>query len=284
MRYLVYFSHMIPHTDTYPITGLVHSIETLGAVDGPGLRTVVFFQGCPLQCSFCHNIDCTLKKGGTVYTPNELVEVVLKNRSYWESHGESSSSSAASVVKGGVTISGGEPTYQPDFLRMVLQRLHNENVHTAVDSCSVTSQQILDELLPFVDLWMLSIKHMDDAQHRLLTNGASNSSILDNIEHLDAQISAQNLKSKIRVRFLVIPGITDSVDHSKQLGKFVQSIRNLEVLEVLSYGSHGKHKWIELYGEYKLGHVRDATTKDVQKVVQDLEEFSLPLLYEESKS
>lgn len=157
----------IPH-----VTGYVHSIETLGAVDGPGLRTVVFLQGCPLRCKFCHNVDCTLKEGGTAYSAAELVQKVLQNKEYWTQY------DAGKEIRGGVTISGGEPTYQSAFLYEVLHALQQEGVHTAIDSCSVTSKSVIKELVPVVDYWMLSVKHMDDTEHRTIT-GATNKIILE---------------------------------------------------------------------------------------------------------
>ncbi len=271
-------------TADHPITGAVHSIETMGAVDGPGLRTVVFLQGCPLKCAFCHNIDCSIPSGGTYYTVDALVEEILKNRAYWKTYGSPATDDAAVPVQGGVTFSGGEPTMQHSFLINLLQQLKEEGVHTAIDSCSVTSPEVVRSLVPYIDLFMLSIKHMDDEKHLWLT-GASNRQTLSNIRMLDAELSDWNkdhtdqLSKQIRVRFLVIPGITDQPEHLRALGEFVQELNNLEVLEILAYGTHGKHKWIELFGKYDLDGVRDATRDDLVKAAAVLEPFELPLKY-----
>ncbi|MFW5704180.1 MAG: radical SAM protein [Patescibacteria group bacterium] len=259
------------------ITGTVHSIETMGTVDGPGLRTVVFLQGCPLKCKFCHNIDCSIPDGGSDYTVEGLVSRLLKNQAYWSSYDEQAPSME---VKGGVTFSGGEPTVQHAFLLQVLQRLKQEHVHTAIDSCSVTSTDVLRSLVPYIDLFMLSIKHMDDDQHRWLT-GTSNVRILSNIQFLDAELSDYNkrhsTKKQIRARFLVIPGLTDDEAHVQNLGAFVQKLNNLETFEILPYGSHGRFKWQELFGKYDLDGIRDATIEDVRRIMSLLEPFGIPL-------
>ncbi len=259
--------------------GTVHSIETMGAVDGPGLRTVVFLQGCPLRCKFCHNIDCASQTDGKPYSVEELVAVLLKNKAYWGNPGKNL---PESPVTGGVTFSGGEPTVQHVFLREVLIALKKHDVHTAIDSCSVTSQSVLKTLIPYVDLWMLSIKHMNQQAHTSLT-GTTNTMILDNIRYIDQELTSYNARSgthkQIRTRFLVIPGLTDAEEHLKKLGSFVQQLKNLECLELLPYGTHGKHKWEELYGRYPLEGVPDASRADLDRAAALLKPFSLPLLY-----
>ena len=168
--------------------GYIHSIESLGTLDGPGLRTVVFLQGCPLKCKYCHNIDCATKEKGKQIDHTEVVERVMKNREYWNG-------------SGGVTLSGGEPTFQPEFLYEILKVLHEKGVHTAVDSCLVTKREVIDNLLPVTSYWMVSIKHMDDEVHKELT-GSSNKLIFENVQYLDSLLKDKRL----RIRFLVIPG------------------------------------------------------------------------------
>lgn len=258
-----------------PVEGYVHSIETLGALDGPGLRTVVFLQGCPLRCKFCHNVDCTLQDAGTSYSVDALVQKLLKNKAYWDQY------SSKDQIRGGVTISGGEPTYQSAFVFEVLSVLKQHGVHTAIDSCSVTSKHVIQQLIPVVDYWMLSIKHMDNEEHKTLT-GSANKTILENILFLDEEITQFNAEhgtdKKIRLRFVVIPGITDSRTHITAVGKFAAQITNLDVLELLPYGTHGKEKWIKLYGAYPLEGVREATKDDLLKAQSVLSPFSVPLM------
>jgi pyruvate formate lyase activating enzyme len=269
-------------TTSNEITGAVHSIETMGTLDGPGLRTVVFLQGCPLKCKFCHNIDCSIPDAGKEYTAQQLVDELLKNRAYWEQYDPAHQETTPDglPIRGGVTFSGGEPTFQHSFLVNVLQLLTKEGVHTAIDSCSVTTPEVIRSLVPYIDLFMLSIKHMDDQKHQWLT-GSTNRQTLHNIQMLDAELSDYNkqhqTRKQIRIRFLVIPGITDDPQHLLDLGAFVQQLNNLENLEILGYGTHGRHKWIELFGKYDLDGVREATKDDLETAAQTLAPLQLPL-------
>lgn len=253
------------------VSGFIHSIESLGTMDGPGLRTVIFLQGCPLKCKFCHNIDCSVQTENNKISAEELVQKVLSGRSYWESYDNSDD------MKGGVTISGGDPTFQPEFLLEILKLLKAENIHTAVDTCLMTSTETIDSIFPYVDLWMCSVKHTDDRQHKALT-GTSNKKILQNLTYLDDKISKSNSASQIRIRFLIIPGLTDSKENVEKTAEITKSLKNLEAAEVLAYGSHGKYKWIELFGKYELEGVPDATEKDTEKVRKVFRKMDIPLV------
>ncbi len=239
--------------------GYIHSIESMGTLDGPGIRTVVFFQGCPLRCKFCHNVDTNKPNQGQEYTVEDLVEKVLKNKEYWKE-------------TGGVTVSGGEPLLQPEFLLEFLKVLKANNIHTAVDTCLKTNQRVLDTLLPYVDLWMVSIKEFDSNKHFDLTR-SYNEEILDNIKYLNQK------DAKIRIRFLVIPTITDYAELIEKLGGFLSNLNNLESLELLAYGTHGKNKWYELFGEYHLEDIREATKFDLEAVNAQLEKFNLNVIF-----
>ncbi len=235
--------------------GYIHSIETLGALDGPGLRTVIFMQGCPLKCQFCHNIDCTIKQKGTKFSPKDLAKKVLSNKAYW---GET----------GGITISGGEPTFQEEFLLEFVKIIKKERVNIAIDTCLITSSKFIETLLPYIDLWMVSIKHMDDIIHKNLT-GPGNKKILENIIILDELLT--NSSQQFRIRFLVIPGITDGKENIVALGEFLSKLKSNILVELLAYKEYGKYKWIELFGQYKLeGKTREANRKDLEKVASVL--------------
>jgi pyruvate formate lyase activating enzyme len=247
------------------LIGKVHSVESLGTLDGPGLRTVVFLQGCPLRCKFCHNIDCTLREGGTEYAVGELVNKILSNKPYWG-------------ARGGVTFSGGEPTFQNKFLLACLEKLKEEGVNVALDTCMMNSLFVIETLLKFVDLWMITIKHMDPVEHKELT-GIRNEVILRNIRYLDELITEHKLKAKIRIRVLVIPEINDSEENLKKLGEFVSQVKNLEVVELLAYSTHGRHKWLKLFGEYPLEGVRAATKDDLQRAMDILSEYEFEFKY-----
>ena len=254
----------------------IHSIESLGTLDGPGLRSVVFFQGCPLRCKFCHNIDCTLHSGGEQYTVKRLFAHVITNQPYWGRY-SSSHDYDPNCVTGGVTLSGGDPTFQPEFLIRFCKELAQKDVHTAIDTALLTTHKTIDKLLPYANLWMVSVKHMDSAKHKSIT-GVDNHVIFDNIRYLDTKITEEGLSSKIRIRFVVIPGLTNSKAHLRKFGKFIKEIKNLDVLELLPYGSHGKYKWIEIFGKYELEDVPDAEDEDVQKAKRTLEEFEVEMI------
>lgn len=234
------------------IIGRIHSIESMGTLDGPGIRTVIFFQGCPLKCQFCHNIDSTLATGGTSYTPQKLADKVLSYSSYWKKDGN--------IINGGITLSGGDAVLQVDFLKEFLPIVKAQNVHVAMDTSLYTSQQVIKDLLPYIDLWMVSMKHMDDAFHKKLT-GVSNVPILNNIELLDNLLT----EPKLRIRYLIVPEITDSEENISAMAKKIKTLKHLESIEILKYSNIGRFKWIELFGNYALEAVREATDDDVEK-------------------
>lgn len=280
-------------------TGRIHSIETMGTLDGPGLRTVVFFQGCPLRCKYCHNVDSTLSEGGTIYTVSALLQKVLRDRVYWENYshrpsfavalrrGESQvadagvAGGATSLASdsGGVTISGGDPVFQPEFLVAFVAALREVDVHVAVDTSLACTEDVIDQLVPLVNLWMISLKEFDSERHRMLT-GVGNKKIQANIRYLDNQITAisPGHLPKIRHRYVLLPGMTDSGEMLSALGEHCASIQNFELLELLPYSSLGKHKWIEVFGKYDLESIRDGTEEDVKRAKAFLAKFAIPLL------
>lgn len=262
------------------MTGYIHSIETFGTLDGPGVRTVVFLQGCPNRCKFCHNPDSVLKDGGTEYSVDNLVEEILKGKEYWKDY--STTPNPDSRVKGGVTFSGGEPLYQYNYLLEVVKKLKDNEVHVVVDTSANATFEEMQDLMPYVDLWMISVKQMFNAVHKKLI-GVSNDNILSNIKSLDSAITKYNktheTKKQIRIRFVIIPGITDTEKHLKSLGEFVSSIKNLEVMELLPYSTIGRDKWIELFGKYYLEGIREANFKDVERVKNVLSDYISDFLY-----
>jgi len=255
------------------MVGKVHSIESFGTLDGPGVRTVVFLQGCPNRCKFCHNPDSVLMRGGTPYTVKGLVKEILKNKPFWEDY---ETENTAKKVKGGVTFSGGEPMMQTEFLAAVVKELKKHGVHIAVDTSANASFEEISSIVEYVDLWMISIKQMFDAIHQELV-GVSNKKILSNILSLDKLLTEYNKKHQttkmIRNRFVIIPKITDTPEHLHELGKFIKQIKNLEKVELLPYSTIGRSKWIELFGEYHLEGVPEATADDVAKTKKILSHY-----------
>ena len=256
--------------------GLLHSIQSFGALDGPGLRTVVVLQGCQFKCKFCHSIDTTLTDRGEEISAEELIKRILKNKEYWKKYTNNQSTDGSvkidpitdPTIRGGVTITGGDPAVQPEFTKQLLIGLKEAGVHIAVESPLLLSQAVIDAWLPYVDLWMISLKHMDNDKMIELT-GKGNERIFENIKYLDQKLTGTT--GKIRFRYVVMPGLYDDEVHIKQIGRFVNNVRNLEKLELLKYTSMGKFKWLELFGKYELEEIPDATNDDIKRVEGYLE-------------
>ena len=234
------------------IVGKIHSLESLGTVDGPGLRFVVFMQGCPLKCKYCHNRDTWELNEGKEYTVEKLLNKILRVKSYIDSS------------HGGVTISGGEPLLQAKFVTELFKRLQDMGIHTALDtagSLSITSE--IKELLKYTDLVLLDIKHIDDEKCINLT-GASNRNNLAFARYL----SSSNIP--VWIRQVLVPGITDDKQDLLNLKDFLSSLDNIEKIEILPYHNLGKEKWIKLGKTYPLEGVPVAPEEDVTKAKEIL--------------
>lgn len=243
------------------ISGRIHSFESFGTLDGPGIRFVVFMAGCPLRCKYCHNIDIAVCKNAKKYTPEEVLKMILKNKPYFNASG------------GGVTLSGGDPVFQSDFLVEFLQLCQEENIHTAVDTSLYTTKTVIDKISPFTDLFLISLKHFDDEIHKSLT-GVSNKQILKNVKYLS------DLKKKIWFRFLVLPGITDTKENLNALIKFAKNT-NFELIEILSYHTMGVEKWEKLNLKYELGNIKPPTHEELIKIKDLLEKEKIKVLLNE---
>lgn len=215
--------------------GRIHSIETMGLLDGPGIRTVFFLQGCPLRCKYCHNPD-TWKSGGEVYTVDEIVSFAKRYKSYYRDNG-------------GVTFSGGEALMQGEFVLEAIKALKKENIHVALDTCGVGQTQYYAEILEHVDVLLLDIKHFETTGYRDLT-GVS-------MKWTQSFMDALKLfKGKIWIRHVMVPGITDdylSMDHL--FGSIIQYTKNIEKIEILPYHRLGVDKYSQLGLDYPLRDV-----------------------------
>lgn len=229
--------------------GKIHSIETFGAVDGPGIRFVVFLQGCPMRCKYCHNPDTWDYAGGTEKSATELVEEIKKYTHYF---GE----------KGGVTVSGGEPLVQMDFLTELFQLLKNEGIHTCLDTSGALfsrNKSVLekfDKLMRVTDLVLLDIKHMDSKKHKELT-GFVNEHILDFAKYLDEK------KVPVWIRHVLIPTINTEENYLKKLREFVDTLSNVEKVEVLPYHTLGVSKYKNMGMDYPLKGVEPPTKEQL---------------------
>lgn len=226
--------------------GLVHSFETFTTVDGPGIRFILFLSNCPLRCKYCHNPDTWACKGKE-YSVDDIVNEILKYKNYYKN--------------GGVTISGGEPLLQIDFVIEIFKKLKKYNMHTAIDTSGITfnENQIekFDELNKYTDLYLLDIKEIDEKKHIKLT-GKSNKNILEFAQYL-----SKNNK-KVWIRHVIVPTINLDKDDLIKTKEFIDTLNNVERVDVLPYHTLGVHKYKDLGLKYPLEGVRTPTSEEIK--------------------
>lgn len=225
----------------------IHSFETFGTVDGPGIRFVIFFQGCHLRCKYCHNRDTWDINNGQYIDLDSLVSKILRYKSYIVSS------------NGGVTASGGEPLIQVKFLISLFTKLKELGIHTALDTSGMFDlTDDIKHILTITDLVLLDIKHIDPAKSKSLV-GFSNEKELNFARYL----SSHNIP--IWIRQVLIPGYTDDEKDLISLRSFINSLKTVEKIELLPYHSMGKYKWEKLHEIYELSEVKDATSDDIKR-------------------
>lgn len=218
------------------IKGRIHSVESMGLVDGPGIRIVVFFQGCSLRCKFCHNPDTWAYGDGTEYTKEELVKKIERFKPYFKDGG-------------GVTFSGGEPLMQDEFLLEVLKLCKEKDIHTCIDT-SGYGKGNYDEILKYTDLVLFDIKHFTKKGYKDIT-------YMEIDKSLDFLQAMKRNNTKMWIRHVVIPGLTDGEEHIKELKKFISDIPNVEKVELLPYHLLGVNKYDVLGIDYPLKGVEE---------------------------
>ncbi|MDO4789065.1 MAG: pyruvate formate-lyase-activating protein [Johnsonella sp.] len=230
--------------------GYIHSIETFGTVDGPGVRYVLFLQGCPLRCRYCHNPDTWKTEGGRAMSAEEILREYESYEPY--------------LRDGGITCTGGEPLLQIDFVTELFQKAKERGIHTCLDTSGITfmpenSQRMekFDRLLEFTDLFMLDIKHIDAKSHEWLT-GADNKNILEFAHYLDWK------EKEIWIRHVIVPGITYEDELLHRLGYFLGGLKNIKALDILPYHVMGRKKYEELGLEYPLEGVPPLGIKEAE--------------------
>jgi pyruvate formate lyase activating enzyme len=236
------------------IKGKIHSIESMGLVDGPGIRVVVFFQGCKLRCAYCHNPDTWQLNSGMEMTPKEIVEKIVRFKPYFNRSG------------GGVTFSGGEPLIQSEFLLECLKLCKQNGIHTAIDTSGFGNGEY-DDILEYTDLVILDIKDTTSERYVNLTGKDTK----------DLNIFLQALrksKSRVWVRHVVVPGLTDSKNHIFDIGRIIsEEIPNIDKVELLPYHVLGVNKYELLSIPYKLKGVPPMgkdKTKELQTLLENL--------------
>ena len=236
------------------IKGRVHSIETFGTVDGPGIRYILFLQGCQLRCKYCHNRDTWDVNSGKEYTTDEIITDALKYKTFMQYSG------------GGITVSGGEATLQPHFIAELFKKAKANGIHTCLDTSGFVNINVLDPILDYTDLVLLDIKHIDDIKAKDLT-GVGISKTLEVAKHLDTR------NIPVWIRHVLVPTITDDEKDLESLGKFVASLNNVDRFEFLPYHTLGIHKWEAMGIDYELKHIEDATDDDVNRATEIAERF-----------
>ena len=216
--------------------GRVHSLESFGTVDGPGIRFVVFLQGCPLRCLYCHNPDTWDPKqtGKYVLSPEELLAEVLRYKSF--------------IAKGGVTVTGGEPLLQPEFLLEFFSLCKENGIHTALDTSGAIFTQTVQKVLDIVDLVLLDVKSIDADQHKRLTGVR-----IDNTLHCLHYLEEKNIPTWIR--HVIVPGWTDDDLLLKKTADYLALYHCIEKVELLPYHNMGARKYEQLGMEYRLGNM-----------------------------
>jgi pyruvate formate lyase activating enzyme len=244
------------------VVGRVHSIDTFSTLDGPGIRTVVFMQGCLLRCQYCQNPDTWDPAASTAreYSTQEIMKVILRNVPYFNASG------------GGLTISGGEPLLQTDFIKEIFAECQKQKVHTAIDTSLYVAEDKVLAVLPFTELFLADIKHMNKAQSHALV-GAGNGRNLKNIQLINDQ------QVEIWIRYVVVPGLTDMKGDILALAEFIAPLASITRLDLLPYHSLGKHKWKLLGLKYQLEDVEPPSYEYLQRLKELIETESGKKVY-----
>ncbi len=233
------------------VIGKVHSFESFGLVDGPGVRCVVFLKGCPMRCKYCHNPDTWNMAGGEEWTAEDLMKRILRFRPYWKG-------------EGGITVSGGEALLQIDFVIELFKLAKKEGIHTTVDTSGNPFKmdpaylEKFNQLMELTDLFLLDIKEMDEAKHIELT-GHTNKNILELARYL-----SDNGKH-MWIRHVLVPGVTDDEKGLQDLADLIKTLNGVDRVEILPYHTLGLFKWENLKLDYPLEGVPTPTAEEVAR-------------------
>lgn len=226
------------------MNGYIHSTDTFGSVDGPGIRYIIFTSGCLMRCQYCHNPDTWKLKDGKEMSTDELVSDILRYRSYMIATG------------GGVTISGGEPLLQADFVYELTTKLHTFGINVAIDTCGFPDIDHVHSAVDEADLILLDIK----ALHRD-TFKAVTAQEVDNTLRFAEYLKRTNKRTWIR--FVYVPGLTDNHQEIEELAQYIKSLNNVELVELLPFHKMGEHKWQSLGFNYQLSDTPIPTKEEI---------------------
>jgi pyruvate formate lyase activating enzyme len=240
-------------------SGFIHSFETAGTLDGPGIRFVVFMTGCPLRCQYCQNPDTWHVRNGSPMSVDQVMREIEKYADFLIKGG------------GGVTFSGGEPLVQIKFLANLLQRCKQRGLHTAVDTSGVLGERVTDAMLVDTDLVLLDIKAFDPGIYRKVTAGKAAST----------QAFAKRLSTLAKptwIRFVLVPQLTDDYEDIEHLADFVAALQSVERVEVLPFHKMGEHKWEALYLDYQLKETAPPSDELIARVQDQFRKRDLTVL------
>ncbi|MGL5674905.1 MAG: pyruvate formate-lyase-activating protein [Cellulosilyticaceae bacterium] len=238
--------------------GRIHSIETCGTVDGPGIRFILFTQGCPLRCKYCHNPDTWKMQDGKEMDTDSLISEIVRYKPYMQFSG------------GGVTVSGGEPLLQPDFVRDLLMKCKDNGIHTCIDTSGFIGLDKADPVLDYTDLVLLDIKSYNPDVFKDLTGVP-----------LDPTLAfAHHLKERgipVWIRYVLVPNLTDNEKDIEDLAQFLSTLTNVERLDILPFHKMGEFKWAQLGYEYALLDTEEPSKDEVTKAKNIFLKYDLPV-------
>ncbi len=238
--------------------GRIHSIETMGTVDGPGIRYVLFMQGCPLRCIYCHNRDSWDVNAGREVSSDEIFSEIKSFIPFMKASG------------GGITATGGEPLLQPEFLTDLFIKVKSVSLNTVLDTSGFADLKSVKKLIDVTDLVILSIKHVDNIKHKHIS-GADNIKIIEFINYLKI------IKKPVWIRYVIIPGYTDSDDDINSLIKFLLHYDIIELVEILPYHTLGEFKWENMGIDYPLKGILPPQMEKMKIIKQKIADSGLPI-------
>ena len=244
------------------IKGRIHSVETCGTTDGPGIRYILFMQGCLMRCLYCHNRDTWPTKGGYELSVDQVIKDLRRYRRFFQSSG------------GGITASGGEASLQPAFIGALFEAAHEEGIHTCLDTNGYVKKYTdeFNKMIDATDLVLLDIKQMDDDKHIELTR-------ISNKYTLKLARRLADMGKPAWIRYVVVKGYTDAMEDIDALGKFLEPMNNIERVELLPFHQLGAHKWEVFNDDYKLKDVTPPSKKKLNKIVDRLAEYGVTATY-----
>lgn len=241
------------------IIGRIHSVETLGALDGPGLRYVMFLQGCEMRCKYCHNPDTWNKKGGRIATAEEMLSDILKYKEF--------------IKNGGVTISGGEPLLQTEFCKDMIKKCKEHNIHCALDTAGMVEVDKAASVVSMADLILLDIKAAEKTLHKDLT-GFSNTKPLNILKF------CEDIAKPVWIRHVLVPGYTLNKDALEKLGKLLSKFKCIERVDLLPFHKMGEYKWEKLKLNVPFKKISEPTQEQIVFARNTLMKYNLPIFVE----